>query len=65
MLTLWWEDSFEFDERVLVTAEELDPYVADYVRANRARQLRRTHITGRLAALRRWLLSRRPRQAGS
>ena len=61
VVTLWWEGSFAFEERVfLITAEELDPYLADYVRANRGRQLWRTHLTGRAAAL-----SRRLRRGGS
>jgi hypothetical protein len=33
--TLWWEDSFEFQERVFVTAEELDPHVAGFVASHR------------------------------
>jgi hypothetical protein len=32
---LWWEDSFEFAERVLFTEDELDPYLADFVAAHR------------------------------
>ena len=55
MVTLWWEGSFEFGERVIVTAEELDPYLADFVSANRGRQLWRTHVhaAGRRPAPRR------------
>ena len=30
--TLWWERSFEFRERFIADAEELDPYLADFVR---------------------------------
>jgi phenylpropionate dioxygenase-like ring-hydroxylating dioxygenase large terminal subunit len=33
--TLWWEGSFDYDEWVTVSAEELDPYVADFVAENR------------------------------
>ena len=33
--TLWWEDSFEYGERVFTSAEELDPYVADFVSRHR------------------------------
>ena len=33
--TLWWEGSFSYRERVFVSAEELDPYVADFVARNR------------------------------
>jgi SAM-dependent methyltransferase len=29
--TLWWEGSFTFGERVMMSAEELDPYLADFV----------------------------------
>jgi hypothetical protein len=29
--TLWWEDAFEYQERIFVTAEQLDPYLAEYV----------------------------------
>ncbi len=29
--TLWWEGGFEAVERVFMTAEELDPYLADFV----------------------------------
>jgi methyltransferase family protein len=32
---LWWEGSFHYGERVTVSAEELDPYVADFVAHNR------------------------------
>ena len=32
---LWWEGSFEYGERVFVTAEELDPYLADFVDEHR------------------------------
>lgn len=64
VVTLWWEDSFEFGERVLITADELDPYLADYVRANRSRQLWRTHLTGRVEALRRRLRDARSRPSG-
>jgi SAM-dependent methyltransferase len=31
---LWWEGSFEYRERVFISAEELDPYLADYVKRN-------------------------------
>ncbi len=35
MVSLWWEGSFEYGERVFVTAEELDPYLADFVAEHR------------------------------
>jgi hypothetical protein len=38
---LWWEGSFEYGERIMLTAEELDPYLEGFVAANRpARRLR-------------------------
>lgn len=33
--TLWWEGRFEYQERVFVSAEEVDPYVAGFVARNR------------------------------
>lgn len=33
--TFWWEGSFEYTERVFVTAEDLDPYLAEYVAEHR------------------------------
>jgi hypothetical protein len=38
---LWWEGSFEYGERVMMTAEELDAYLADFVAANRPASLSR------------------------
>ncbi len=35
VVSLWWEGSFEYGERVFVSAEELDPYLADFVREHR------------------------------
>jgi hypothetical protein len=32
---LWWTDSFEFGERVMLSAEELDPYLASFVARHR------------------------------
>jgi hypothetical protein len=34
--TLWWEGSFEYGERVMLSAEEVDPFLADFVAAHRA-----------------------------
>ncbi len=31
VVTLWWEGSFEFGERFFTDADELDPYLADFV----------------------------------
>jgi hypothetical protein len=33
--TLWWEGSFEYAERVFTSAEELDPYLAEFVSEHR------------------------------
>jgi hypothetical protein len=47
--TLFWDGSFEFRERVFTSAEELDPYVADFVRRNRdAVTIDRPGAAGRL-----------------
>ncbi len=35
VVCLWWEGSFECCERVFTSAEELDPYLADFVSAHR------------------------------
>ena len=35
VVSLWWEGSFKYGERVFVSAEELDPYLADFVSENR------------------------------
>jgi Methionine biosynthesis protein MetW. len=46
--TLWWEGGFDYEERVFVSAEELDPYLADYVAQHRG-----LVATGPRSALRR------------
>jgi Methyltransferase domain len=33
--TLWWQGSFEYVEHVFTSAEELDPYLADFVAEHR------------------------------
>ncbi len=35
VVQLWWEDSFEYGERVFIGADELDPYLADFVAEHR------------------------------
>jgi hypothetical protein len=49
---LWWEGSFGFAERVLMTAEEVDGHLADFVARNsRAAQTPNSHprrVAGRL-----------------
>ena len=35
VVSLWWEGSFEYGERVFVSAEELDPYLAEFVTEHR------------------------------
>lgn len=37
VVSLWWEGSFTYGERVFVSAEELDPYLADFVSRHRHR----------------------------
>jgi hypothetical protein len=55
--TLWWQDSFEFQERVFVTAEELDPYVGGFVARHRdlVDVPRRARARGMLGRVRRAL----------
>ena len=39
--TLWWEGSFQYGERVMLSAEEVDPFLADFVSEHRpARPMR-------------------------
>jgi hypothetical protein len=33
---LYWEGSFDYGERIMLTAEELDPYLSEYVAAHRS-----------------------------
>ena len=41
--SLWWDGSFDYEERVMTSGDELDPYLADFVtRALRARGMSRT-----------------------
>ena len=35
VIAFWWEDSFDYGERVFVSADELDPYLADFVAGHR------------------------------
>ena len=58
MVTLWWEGAFEFGERVFIAAEELDPYLADFVTSTGGRPPWRRDCAG-------GALSRRLRRAGS
>jgi hypothetical protein len=39
--SLWWDGSFEYSERIMLSAEELDPYLADFVAAHRRARPRR------------------------
>lgn len=34
--TFWWRDSFEYGERIMLSAEEVDPYLADFVAEHRS-----------------------------
>lgn len=61
VVSLWWEDSFEYQERVFVSAEELDPYLSEFVSRHRHRIDARQPRRRVLRSLRRRL---RP-QAGS
>ena len=33
--SLWWQGSFEYGERIMMSGEELDPYLAEFVAAHR------------------------------
>jgi hypothetical protein len=44
--TFWWEGSFEYGERIMLSAEELDPYLADFVAAHRVPNRRRDRASG-------------------
>jgi hypothetical protein len=35
--TLWWRGGFEYGERVMTSADELDPYLADFVKRHKER----------------------------
>ena len=56
--TLWWEGGFPYRERVLLTAEEVDSYLADFVREHVGAAPRRR---SRLGAFRRRLAPGHPR----
>jgi hypothetical protein len=60
VLSLFWEESFQFRERVFTSAEELDPYVAGFVSRNRDAVMvpRSSPVTRLLSRL-------RPRRGGS
>ena len=45
---LWWEGSFGYAERILLSAEELDPYLEDFVAANRPPHRLRDRISANL-----------------
>ena len=48
--SLWWDGSFAFGERVMMSADELDPYLADFVDAElRRRGIERPGPARRLA----------------
>jgi hypothetical protein len=42
---LWWEGSFEYGERIMLTAGDLDPYRADFVSAHRGRRWLRDRLS--------------------
>ena len=33
--TFWWRDTFDYGERIMLTADDLDPYLSDFVTAHR------------------------------
>jgi Methyltransferase domain len=48
--TLWWEGSFGYGEQVITSPEELDRYLADFVREHRPRERRLRRLADRLPA---------------
>jgi hypothetical protein len=44
----WWEGSFDFGERIFIGPEELDPYLADFVREHRRVVPRHRRLAARL-----------------
>jgi Methyltransferase domain len=54
--TLWWESSFEFGERVFISPDELDAYLAEFVERHRDEFPRGSTVSRALARLsrRRW-----------
>lgn len=44
VVSLWWEGSFEYGERIFMTPEELDPYLSDFVATELGR---RAHLMPR------------------
>jgi hypothetical protein len=52
----WWEGSFSYGERVFLSGEELDPYLAGFVAANRQPRLR--ELKGRVRPAMRALRAR-------
>ena len=51
--TLWWEGSFSYRERVMMSAEEVDPYLADFVARHRPPTPERSPARRGLRSLRR------------
>jgi hypothetical protein len=45
---LWWDGSFEYGERIMMSGEELDPYLATFVAANRPPKPLRDRISKNL-----------------
>ena len=45
---LWWEGSFEYGERIMLSAEELDPYLRDFVARHGPPRRARDRIRSRL-----------------
>jgi hypothetical protein len=62
--TLWWRAGFEFGERVLLSAEEVDPYLSEYVRRHLAER-GYSRPAGRFARTARRIAGLRGRTSGS
>lgn len=42
---LWWKESFEYGEHVMISAEDLDAYLADFVAEHRQASVARDHVS--------------------
>ena len=45
---LWWEGSFDYGERMMLSEEELDPWLEEFVAANRPPRRVRDRVSARL-----------------
>jgi hypothetical protein len=44
--TLWWRDSFEYGERIIMSGSELDPYLSEFVAKHRSPRVARDRLSG-------------------